>query len=85
MNITHLKTCDGSIRCVGCGYEFEVSAQTLGDPVRLIALKESIAGTHTCRVLSERQPVRVFRAPSGAELSRYWDREVQRLTAQCEA
>lgn len=80
MQVSHLAHSDRGIRCKTCGAEFEVSRQVLRNPLQLLARKEGIAASHSCRKVRLTMPVvRVLR-PGVVSLETYWNGAMRRLT-----
>lgn len=79
MQTSHLKTCDGSIRCIHCGWEREISASTLANPIHLLEVKEGLAAKHVCKVRLARNNIRVWRSPTGRSLDGYYSGAMRRL------
>jgi hypothetical protein len=79
MQVHHLVHSDLSIKCTGCGAEFEVRAEVLTDPEALLCRKESIAAKHTCRTPRPISMKQVIGFSGGSAIERYWSREMRRL------
>lgn len=79
MQVNHLAHSDRSIKCKGCGTEFEVPMRVLSDPEALVFAKESIAAKHTCKARKDFSSVRLMKFPAGNDLSAYWSNEMRRL------
>lgn len=79
MNITHLIHDDRCIRCKACGAKFEIPGFVLANPVRLFDAKEAIGAKHVCVRLSRKDPVQVWRQPTGKALDGYWTGAMRRL------
>ena len=82
MRISHLTSSELGIRCTLCMAQFPVRGRILGNPEKLLEVKESIAATHRCGRPAERNEIRVMRSEAtAAQLDAYWLDAMQRLNA----